>query len=178
MQLGFYFDQTKCVGCYACLMACNFTNSPPTDANWRTIDWIGSYDEPEAFVSMVCMHCAKPPCVEQCPTGAITKRVQDGIVVVDQDKCLGKDNCDMCMQACPYNVPQFGSVDNAKMSKCTFCLGRLEAGKKPFCVMMCTMEALDYGPLEELRSKYGDSTEAKGFAYDKNVEPSIIMKSK
>lgn len=176
MQLGFYFDQAKCVGCYACDLVCKVYFSLAPDVHWRKIHWMNS-DKPLAFISMTCLHCAEPPCVEQCPAGAIIKREKDGIVMVDQDKCLGKDNCDMCIQSCPYNVPQFGPEENAKMSKCDFCLDRTEEGKQPLCVIMCSQNALAYGPIDELEIKYGKSKEARGFIYSEESKPSMIMKS-
>jgi anaerobic dimethyl sulfoxide reductase subunit B (iron-sulfur subunit) len=86
------------------------------------------------------MHCGKPACEAVCPTGAISKRAEDGIVVVDRDKCNG---CQECSSACPFNVPQFGS--DGTMQKCDFCLGR---GEEPACVAHCLTEALNYGAME------------------------------
>lgn len=174
MQMGFYFDQTKCVGCYACDYVCKLHYALAPDVHWRRILWINS-DKPLCFVSLPCMHCEEPPCVEQCPAGAITKRAKDGIVVVDQDKCSGKDNCDMCVQACPYDIPQFGPESNAKMSKCNFCLDRIEEDKKPWCVIMCNQAALDFGPLDELIARYGDLKEARGFEYSTETKPSMRL---
>jgi len=174
--MGFYFDQTKCIGCYACDLICKIHRSLAPDVHRRRILWINS-DNPLAFTSMSCLHCAEPPCVNQCPTSAITKREEDGIVVVDEAKCSGKDNCDMCIQACPFDVPQFGPEPGAKMSKCDFCLDRLEEGKKPYCVIMCNREALDCGSLDELIVKYGKSITAQGFTYSEETKPSIILRS-
>jgi anaerobic dimethyl sulfoxide reductase subunit B (iron-sulfur subunit) len=86
------------------------------------------------------MHCGQPACETVCPTGAISKRVEDGIVVVDRDKCNG---CQECFSACPYDVPQFGS--DGTMQKCDFCLGQ---GGEPACVAHCLTEALNYGTIE------------------------------
>jgi anaerobic dimethyl sulfoxide reductase subunit B (iron-sulfur subunit) len=113
-----------------------------------------------------------------CPAGAITKRKEDGIVIVDQAKCLGKDQCDLCLQACPYGAPQFGAEPNAKMQMCNFCLDRLKEGKKPICVAGCPMRALDAGPIDELRAQYGDKTEAVAFTYSPDLKPSVVFKPK
>jgi NADPH-dependent glutamate synthase beta subunit-like oxidoreductase/ferredoxin len=84
----------------------------------------------------------------------------------------------MCLVACPYDVPQFGAEDNPKMQKCDFCLEEWTRGKQPICVRACPTRALDAGPLDELRAKYGNGSEAEGFRYYENSEPAIIYKRK
>jgi anaerobic dimethyl sulfoxide reductase subunit B (iron-sulfur subunit) len=116
--------------------------------------------------------------VAACPAGAITKRKEDGVVVVDQAKCLGKDKCDLCLQSCPYGAPQFGAEKNAKMQMCNLCFDRLKEGKKPICVSGCPMRALDAGPIDGLRSLYGDKTEAVAFTHSADLKPSVIFKPK
>ncbi len=84
----------------------------------------------------------------------------------------------MCSVACPYGAPQFGIEDNPKMQKCNFCVEDWEQGDKPICVRSCTMRALDAGPIEELRARYGDIKSAEGFIYHKKTEPAITFKPK
>ncbi len=84
----------------------------------------------------------------------------------------------MCLVACPYHAPQFGAEDNPKMQKCDFCLEEWAQGKQPICVRSCTMRALDAGPIDELRAKYGDVRKTKGFPYYEKSEPAIIFKPK
>jgi anaerobic dimethyl sulfoxide reductase subunit B (iron-sulfur subunit) len=130
-------------------------------------------------LAIACNHCLEPTCVSVCPANAITKRLEDGIVLVDRDKCLGNKNCnELCKKACPYDAPQFGVEDNAKMEKCNACLERLKEGKKPVCVEACPMQALDAGPLEELKANYGDIQTAEGFRYSGKIGPSIIFRPK
>jgi anaerobic dimethyl sulfoxide reductase subunit B (iron-sulfur subunit) len=136
---------------------------------------------PDVFVAWLaasCYHCARPACVEACPAGAITKRKEDGVVVVDPAKCLGKDKCDLCLQSCPYGAPQFGAEKNAKMQMCNLCFDQLKEGKKPICVAGCPMRALDAGPIDELRARYGDKNEAVAFAYSTDLKPSVVFKPK
>ena len=156
--MGFYFDQTRCTGCDVCIVACkDWNNVPAGPASWRQVLTIEEGKFPNLFVAFLatsCYHCAEPACVIACPSGAITKRKNDGIVVVDQEKCWGRDHCDLCWQACPYRSPQFGSEPNAKMQKCDFCLDRLEENKPPICVAACPLRALDAGPVDKLKAKY------------------------
>ena len=182
MQVGFYFDQTRCDGCFACIVACKDWNDVDAGpASWRRVITIEKGKYPDlfvAFLSTACYHCAKPVCILACPANAISKREVDGVVVVDRDACLGKDNCTKCLSACPHDAPQFGAEENAKMQKCHFCIDRLAGNKKPACVDACTMRALDAGPMEELRRKYGDIRDANGFVYSEKLIPSVVFKPK
>jgi len=180
--MGFYFDQTRCDGCLACIVACKDWNDVDAGpASWRRVITIEKGKYPDlfvAFLSYACYHCIEPSCILVCPAGAISKREGDGVVVVDGDKCLGKDNCTKCQRACPYDAPQFGAEINAKMQKCHFCIDRLAENKKPACVDACTMRALDASPLVELRKQYGNIRNAEGFIYNKKVIPSVVFKPK
>jgi anaerobic dimethyl sulfoxide reductase subunit B (iron-sulfur subunit) len=97
---------------------------------------------------------------------------------VDREACLGKESCGLCLKECPYEAPQFGAEENAKMQKCDFCIERLKQGLKPICVAACPMRALDAGPMDELMRKYGGAREAEGFSCSSKTEPSVIFKLK
>jgi anaerobic dimethyl sulfoxide reductase subunit B (iron-sulfur subunit) len=131
-----------------------------------------------AYLSLACCNCVQPLCIEVCPVAAITKRKEDGIVVVNKELCLGKDECGVCKEACPYDAPQFEVEKNAKMQMCNFCLDRLTVNKNPICVDACPMMALDSGPMDKLKAKYGEIREATGFIYSEEAGPSIIFKPK
>ena len=137
---------------------------------------------PKPFVSYMvapCWHCAEPVCAAACPVGAITKRADDGIVLVDSDSCLGNVECDVkCLKACPYDAPQFGPENGAKMGKCNFCLDRHLDIKLPDCIEACPVRALDAGPLAELEKKYGANKEAVDFKYSKRTKPAAVIKPK
>jgi len=182
MQIGLYFDQTRCTGCYTCVVACkDWHDIPAGPASWMRVWTLEHGKFPYLFVAFLaipCYNCAQPACVNVCPVEAIIKRDLDGIVVVDSEKCLGKDTCSICLEACVYGAPQFGAETDAKMQKCNFCIDRLEERKQPACVAACPMRALDSGPLEELREKYGDINEAQGFNYSTKLEPSVVFKPK
>jgi len=180
MQLAFYFDQTRCTECYTCVVACkDWHDVPAGPASWRRVQTIERGQYPDVFVTFLstsCYHCEEPACVEACPAGAISKRTEDGIVVVDREECLGKDNCGMCLEVCPYEAPQFGAEENARMQKCNFCVDRWSENKPPVCVAACPMRALDAGPIEEMRAKYGEAIEAVGFSYDEKLRPPVVFK--
>ncbi len=182
MQKGFYFDQSRCIGCYTCVVACkDWHDIPAGPASLRSVVTIEEGKYPDlfvAFLSLSCGNCAQPLCREACPAGAITKRSEDGIVVVDKEMCLGKEACGLCREACPYDAPQFGAEADARMQLCNFCLDRLAENKNPICVDACPMLALDAGSLPELTAKYGATRETAGFVYSEKACPSIIFKGK
>jgi len=183
MQRGFYFDQTRCIGCHTCVVACkDWHDTPAGPASWRRVSSIEQGVFPDlfvAFLSTSCCHCAQPSCMKVCAGNAISKRESDGIVLVDRELCLGKDACGLCRDACPYEAPQFGAEKNAKMQMCGFCLDRQVLGKNPICVDACPMMALDAGPLDVLEAKYGSrGGETPGFVYSAETIPSIIFKPK
>ena len=138
-QSGFYFDATRCVDCHTCEVACSSATDVEPGIQKIKISqtWSGKFPNiKSSFLIRVCRHCTEPPCVAACPTGAISKRTSDGIVVVDRDICNG---CRLCLDACQYQVPQFGS--DGSMQKCDFCV---EQGKEPVCAVHCMTGALKY----------------------------------
>lgn len=170
MSLVFYFDQSRCIGCYACVVACkDWHDIPPGPVFLRRviIKEQGQYPNVSvSFISTACHHCDEPACIPSCPAEAIAKRETDGIVVVDEEICLSIEQCDgACRMACPYDAPQFGAEPNAKMQKCDLCCDRWRDDKKPICVEACPMRALDAGPQDEIESKYGKTKETAGFNF-------------
>jgi len=183
MQYGFYFDQTRCTGCFACAVACkDWHDIPAGPVSWRSVTALekGKYPHPFlAYLSESCYHCAHPACGEVCPAGAIAKEQDTGIVVVDGDACLGRSVCGgPCRDACPYGVPQYADSESDTMQKCDLCRERVQAGTLPVCVESCPLRALDAGPMEVLREKYGKSQEAVGFVCSRELQPSVVFKGK
>jgi len=182
MQYGIYIDQNRCMGCFACVVGCkDWHDVPAGPASWIRVKTIEKGKYPNLFVAflpMTCYHCLEPACIPACPVNAISKREEDGIVTVDRETCLGKDSCSLCLEACPYDAPQFGIEENAKMQKCDLCVDRWAEGKKPVCVISCPMYALDAGPIDELRAKYGNVRDTEGFIYSEELVPSITLKPK
>jgi len=97
------------------------------------------------------------------------------MAAAEAPRCL---NCagHLCKDVCPYSAPQFGDETNAKMQMCNLCLDRLLENKQPVCVDACPVYALDLGPLDDIRAKYGDIRSAEGFVCSENVNPSIVFK--
>ena len=181
-QLAFYVDMNKCTGCKACQVSCKTANDLPQGVTWRRVvevasgEWIQDGEQYipanvfAYFVSSACMHCENALCTQVCPAAAITKR-DDGIVIIDQEKCIG---CRYCEWACPYGAPQF-DAERGVMTKCHFCYERLDAGEKPACVEGCTYRALDFGPIDELRAKYGDFASPAPLPDQAITTPSIVF---
>ena len=145
-QYCFFFDPTRCVNCRSCELACQASHSlPPNLRPRRMLDiWRGTFPNTRRrFLSLSCLHCLEPACVEACPAEAVTKREEDGIVVVNRQKCVG---CGLCLKACPYDVPQFDH--EGIMYKCDFCV---ENGTEPACVRHCPTEALLYGTWDRMK---------------------------
>jgi anaerobic dimethyl sulfoxide reductase subunit B len=146
-QYGFTFAKEKCVQCFGCEVACKSWRDVEKGVRWRRVSniWLGRYpDVKNASASVSCMHCADPVCVKACPVEAIKKREEDGIVVVDRDKCIG---CKTCSKECPFGAPQFGA--DGRMQKCDMCMNEGYLGKEsPPCVETCPTKALQFGKMD------------------------------
>ena len=111
-----------------------------------------------------CLHCEQPACVTVCPTGASYKRAEDGIVLVDEDKCIG---CKLCSWACPYGAREYSHVEGV-MKKCTLCIDRIynenlpEAEREPACVQVCPTRARHFGDLGDPESKVSKLVAERG----------------
>ena len=183
MQIGFYFDQTRCTGCCACQVACkDWHDVPAGNEKWIQVGYTEKGRFPNVFVNYtvsVCWHCRTPVCLDACPVAAISKRKADGVVLVDSQKCIGGDECGFkCRKACPYNAPQFGEEENAPMRKCDFCIDRLDDGKLPSCVETCPTRALDAGNMDELNAKYQPSGGTGIIKDSKRTRPAAVFRAK
>ncbi len=184
-QLGFHINSSICTGCKACQMACTDKNDLPVGLKFRKVvqygngSWVSHASQKEVYspanlfaytVAFACNHCESPACVEVCPTTAMHKR-DDGIVVIDPEKCIG---CRYCEWACPYSGPQFNEA-KGQMTKCDFCQDLLAQGQNPACVDACVMRAIEYGDIEELRAKYGTLDAVEPLPEGGITNPSIVI---
>lgn len=147
MNYGFVIDNRKCIGCHACTTACKSEHEVPLGVNrtWVKYTETGAFpDTKRHFQVTRCNHCANPPCVHICPTGAMFQR-KDGIVEFDNEICIG---CKACMQACPYDAIYIDpETDTA--AKCNYCAHRIEVGLEPACVIVCPEHAILSGDLDD-----------------------------
>ncbi|QHS12224.1 4Fe-4S dicluster domain-containing protein [Shewanella sp. Arc9-LZ] len=147
-------DETKCIGCNACVEACREVNHVPEGVTRLSIERTGPFGEyPNQFYHFSrhsCEHCENAPCVSVCPTGAAFINKETGIVAVNADKCVG---CQYCIAACPYEVRFINPVTKAA-DKCDFCREtNLKQGKQPACVEICPTKALVFGNLKDPESE-------------------------
>lgn len=182
-KLGLVIDLDICVGCHACAVNCKEWNTsghmaPLTDQdayganpNGVWFNRIHSFEVTQAGGQSMtmhfpksCLHCENAACVTVCPTGASYKRVEDGIVLVNEDKCIG---CKLCSWACPYGAREFDE-DAGVMKKCTLCIDRIynknldEVDRVPACVATCPTNARHYGDLGDPTSAVSKMVAARG----------------
>ena len=182
-KLGLVIDLDICVGCHACVISCKEWNTggygaPLADENAYGADPSGAFlnrvhtfeAKPESGPATVvhfpksCLHCEDAPCVTVCPTGASYKRIEDGIVLVDEDACIG---CGLCAWACPYGAREMDPAEKV-MKKCTLCVDRIyndnipEIDREPACVKSCPANARHFGDLGDPDSAVSQMVAERG----------------
>lgn len=150
-KYGMVIDTNRCLACHGCTIACTSENNVP-DGHYRS--WVkiiekGSYPEVSShFLPRLCNNCEDAPCLNLCPTGATYRTVQDGVVHVNRDVCVG---CRICVEACPYGS-RFVNPLTHTADKCDFCYHRITRGLEPACVDACTGRARIFGDLNDPQS--------------------------
>ncbi|CTQ62180.1 4Fe-4S dicluster domain-containing protein [Roseibium album] len=183
-KLGLVIDLDTCVGCHACVTACKGWNTenygvPLSDTGAYGSEPVGtflnrihSYEvEPTGggcsqtvHFPKSCLHCEDAPCVTVCPTGASYKRSEDGIVLVNEDACIG---CGLCAWACPYGARELDLAAGV-MKKCTLCVDRIynenlpEEDRVPACVRTCPAGARHFGDFADPESNVSKLTAERG----------------
>ena len=184
MQYGFFFDARRCTGCKTCVLACKDYRDLPAGIAFRQVyeyvggswdkggDGLWRSDAYAYFVSSACNHCARPVCVQVCPTGAMHKDERTGLVSVDERRCIG---CGYCALACPYRAPK---VDRelGHSVKCDGCADRVAAGLAPVCVEACPLRALEFGDIGELRAEHGDACDLEPLPPSTATSPSLVVR--
>jgi len=181
---GMVIDLNRCVGCQTCTIACKHANDTPPGVQWRRVLDVeqGTFpDVQRLFLVTGCQHCAEPPCVPVCPTGA-TRQREDGLVTMNYDVCIG---CAYCAVSCPYQartivherMGYYGARTTLQedatahperigvAQKCTFCQGRIDDGlarglvpgvdpdATPACSAACISQAIHFGDFADPHSK-------------------------
>ncbi len=181
-KLGLVIDLDTCVGCQACVTNCKEWNTgghmaPLTDVEpygadpdgvWfnrvHTFEHVTDTQSRTVHFPRSCLHCEQPLCVTVCPTGASYKRSSDGIVLVNEDKCIG---CKLCSWACPYGAREF-DITVGVMKKCTLCIDRIynenldAADRVPACVAACPTGARHFGNLGDPTSPVAQLVAERG----------------
>ena len=164
-QYAFYFDGTRCSGCKTCVYACKDTyDLGPGRVYRRVFEYAGGtttkdkngYITTDCYsypISVSCNHCDQASCIAACPTGAMKKDGETGLVYVDKDQCIG---CGSCAVACPYSAPTIDH-EQKRSVKCDGCMALVKKGEVPVCVASCPARALDFGTTEEIKAKYPDA---------------------
>ena len=144
LQMEFFVDPSRCIGCNACVQACSECDTHK-GYSMIQLDYIDRATSTQT-VPMVCMHCDSPTCAEVCPADAI-KRTGDGVVQsARKPRCIA---CNNCVLACPFGVPKMNTQMNLMM-KCDMCYDRTSVGKKPMCASVCPSQALFFGTRAEI----------------------------
>ncbi|MAF48221.1 MAG: 4Fe-4S dicluster domain-containing protein [Rhodospirillales bacterium] len=197
VRWGLLIDTNKCeTGCDACVAACFKENGignsgrPASDPQW--IRKVKVENPKTGFTRefpVMCQHCAAPPCVDVCPTGASFKR-QDGIVLVDKHTCIG---CRYCIMACPYKARSFVHEDltdqkpdvprgKGSVEGCTLCVHRVDRGQIPACAEACAAKdskaagAITFGDLNDAKSDIAKKIAAvatKQIRADLGLDPGV-----
>lgn len=178
-RFGMVVDLNRCVGCQTCTIACKHANDTPPGVQWRQVLDVerGTFPDVERLFMVVgCQHCAEPPCVPVCPTGATAQRA-DGLVTMEYDTCIG---CGYCAVSCPYQARTIGHGEDwyygeetkqeahvfhdervGVANKCTFCVERIDEAKiegkvpgvdleySPACSSSCIASALHFGDFND-----------------------------
>lgn len=144
-------DQSKCIGCHACTIACKAEHSVPLGVTRTYVKQVEVGTWPNVsrhFQVTRCNQCEKPPCVDICPVSAMYRR-PDGIVDFDRDVCIG---CKACIAACPYDAIYIDPASHSA-EKCNFCAHRVDLGLEPACVVVCPERAIVVGDLDDPTSE-------------------------
>jgi phenylacetyl-CoA:acceptor oxidoreductase subunit 1 len=208
MRWGMVIDLGRCVGCQTCTIACKQEHGLPPGTAWRFVLDVEAGEYPDVrrlFLPMQCMHCAEPPCVPVCPTGASRQRA-DGIVFVQHEACVG---CGYCAVACPYHARHlvedirgyFGAPTPSEaatarrdrhgvMTKCTFCKERVDEGLRrglapgvdpdatPMCAVACLANAIVFGDLDDPDSRVARmAAEARPLSPEAGTQPRVYYRT-
>ncbi|ABB14181.1 molybdopterin oxidoreductase, iron-sulfur binding subunit [Carboxydothermus hydrogenoformans Z-2901] len=199
-------DLQKCIGCDTCTVACKAENRTPPGISYNVVieEEKGIFPNvTKIHIPRPCMQCDRPACVQVCPVKA-TYKMENGIVAIDYDRCIG---CRYCVVSCPYGARSFdfgedysremigynevqapeygiyrgkrekGKSPIGNVRKCMFCYHRLQRGEEPACVEVCLGDARYFGDLndpESVVSKLAASPRAFVLQEEMGTKPRVI----
>ncbi len=159
-RYGFVIDMKRCIGCDTCVVGCKMENSVPLGA--FRLQVLDSHRDPvlerptgvypnlhQHWLPTMCHHCTAAPCVSTCPTRALWRDEDTGVVRLDKDRCIG---CQRCGEECPYDALSFDSQTGVA-DKCTLCEHRLDGQQAPMCAVVCPTRAIHFGDFADPESR-------------------------
>ena len=182
-QYGFFFDGTRCSGCRTCEFACRDYKDLRVGFTLRHVfEVVGGATQRDElgcvsttcfayYVASSCQHCDRPVCVANCPTRAMHKDAETGLVTVNNRVCIG---CGVCATVCPYGAPKVDEEAGHSV-KCDGCSERLAAGLAPVCVLACPARALAFGPIDDI-AQMGDRVAIMPFGDPEETLPNLFVK--
>ena len=174
-RYGMVIDETKCVGCYACRVACQNQNHLRAHEAYNHLEEreYGSFpDYTREFLPVQCQHCADPPCATVCPTLA-TYIHPSGVVLINEMLCVG---CKYCVVACPYQARVFNE-ERGVAGKCSLCLDRVLQGELPACVQACLPGARVFGRTDDPESEVSKllaTGRARPLRWEFGTQPALL----
>lgn len=174
-------DLDRCSGCESCTAACKFENEVDLGVYFvrvPAIGPVGDFPDIEMYWRPTqCQQCEAPGCIDVCPTGASYRDEETGVVLINQEECIG---CDTCLTGCPFNVRTHNNNTNT-VQKCTLCFQRhADENWTPACVHNCCCGALYFGDLDDPNSAASAAIAAAGeencfkLADDNGLNPSTV----
>jgi len=182
-KYAFFFDGTRCTACKTCVYACKDNKDLGLGMAYRrVIEYVGGSTtmdnagiiKTDCFaysISVACCHCDNAICSTVCPTGAMQRDKETGLIIVDNTVCIG---CGYCVLSCPYRAPKVDRIKGHSV-KCDGCNYLVKKGEAPICVLACPTRALGFGAIDKIKVK-GEQANIAPLPDKKHTEPNMFIK--